>query len=531
VRELARDRIRQLLRRRRAARARDAASDGLTREWFPEQRAFYQSRARRTAALCSRRAGKSRGGNADMVRLAAKTPHGRFLYINETRAEAKRLAWYGARGDGMASLAERNKLPVELNLTELTIRFPAIDSWIYLLGADDEAGVRKALGVPYHKVWWDEAQKIPPKLTQTILEVLMPTLLDYGGQFQLTGTPSRQMNGLFYDVTRGDAKAAKGWDVHRWTLLDNPFFGATREERFTRGLLGLQELFGGADVAPLDSPIMRREGSGQWTHEDAAYVYKVHQVAESKLYYAPARVQPGGVTLNAIGDGGGPFEVFRLPDLQKALADLPGWGNQEYWFALGADIGFHPDPFAFVLWAWSAKSAELFEVASWRQTHLDSNQQAAILRWVCDQIPVGIVVADASNPARPAVAGWSKGWQDRYGIAVQEAKKADKYGAIDVLNADMARGLIRLREGGLLYEEMAVLQWASVVSSSGRLVEDPTLVNDCCDAGLYAHRTAYHHRFRPDEVKPPPGSDEALLVEETELESILEEALYGFDDE
>ena len=154
-------RARQLIRRHRAAKARARAADELTATWFPEQRAFYDDDGQLVAALCGRRAGKSLGGNGNMVRLASRTPHGRFLYINETRAEAKRIAWYGARGDGMASLVERFKLPAELNASDLTIRFPAIDSWIYLIGADDEAGVRKALGVPYHEVWWDEAQKIP----------------------------------------------------------------------------------------------------------------------------------------------------------------------------------------------------------------------------------------------------------------------------------------------------------------------------------------------------------------------------------
>lgn len=557
------DRARYLLARRRAAQARGSIADRLSAEWFPAQRAFYTSTARKVAALCSRRAGKSRGGNANMLRQAATTPHGRFLYINETRAEAKRLAWYGARGDGMASLVERHKLPAVSNLSDLTIRFPAIDSWIYMIGADDEAGVRKALGVPYHEVWWDEAQKIPSKLAQPITEVLLPTLLDYGGRLRFTGTPVRHMTGMFYGVTRGDAKSAKGWDVHRWSLLDNPFFGraelraekagpgwyvvsklnavvagpfeteaaalpAVTAERLRGGLLDLQDLLGGPLVAPLDSPIMTREGKGQWTHEDSAYVYDVHKIAPGALFYAPARVMPGPVTLQALGEGGGPFDLHRLPDLQRALADLPGWGVDEWFLALGIDIAYHPDPFAIVLWAWAPRRGpQLHEVFSWRQTHLDSNQQAAVIRWVGDQVPIGVPVADASNPARPAVAGWSKGWMERYGVAIAEAKKHDKYAAIDVFNGDMVRGAVLLREDGLLFEEMSVLQWSSIVSASGRLVEDPTQANDCCDAGLYAHRHSFHHRFRPDEVKPPPGSEGALSVEETAIEDELEEALYA----
>ena len=357
----------------------------------------------------------------------------------------------------------------------------------------------------------------------------MPSLLDYGGRLRLTGTPVRNMTGLFYSVTRNDAKARRGWRTHRWNLLDNPFFGATRDARMQRGMVGLAKLLGGDETPlPLDSPIMQREGFGQWTHEDAAYVYAVHRCDRQALCFAPARVQRGAVRLTSLGEGGGPFELHRLPDIGAALADLPGWGQDEYFLSLGADIGYSPDPFAFVLWAWSPRrGSTLFEVASWRQTHLDSNQQAAVLRWVCDQVPVGIIVADASNPARPAVAGWSKGWQDRYGIPIQEARKADKYGAIDTFNADMAAGAVRLREDGLLLDEMSVLQWSSIVSASGRLVEDPTQPNDCCDAGLYAHRHSYHHRFRKEPDKPEPGSVEALSAEEASIEDELEAALYA----
>ncbi len=555
------DRARVLFARLQAIRERAAFRTRTTSHWHPRQRGFYSDPARLLAALTGRQSGKTSGGNTHFVAEAAATPGGRFLYLNETRAEAKRLAWYGARNDGMAAIVEREKLPARMNLAELTIHFPAIDSWIYLLGADDEAAVRKALGLAYHEVWWDEAQKIPPKLTATIMEVLAPALLKFGGRLRFTGTPVRNMSGLFWEITRGDHRAKPGWSVHRWNLLDNPGFGyarpradgryividkadrptdagpfgtleeaeaEARAERMRGGLIDLQTLLGGPDVAPLDSPIMQREGFGLWTKETSSYVYKVHSVDPKALFHAPARVLRGGVTLQALGEGGGPFEVHRLPDLMRALADLPGWGVDEWFLALGIDIAFHPDPFAIVLWAWNPRRGpQLYEVFSWRQTYLDSNQQAAIIRWVADQVPIGVPVADASNPARPAVAGWSKGWVTRYGVAIEEAKKSDKYIAIDTFNADMVRGAIRLREDGLLFEEMSVLQWSSIVSASGRLVEDPTQPNDCCDAGLYAHRHSHHHRFRPDEVKPPPGSPEALSAEETAIEDELEEALYA----
>ena len=43
------------------------------------------------------------------------------------------------------------------------------------------------------------------------------------------------------------------------------------------------------DVAALDSPIMLREGFGQWTHEDAAYVYAFHRAKQDRMFYARQR--------------------------------------------------------------------------------------------------------------------------------------------------------------------------------------------------------------------------------------------------
>ena len=124
-------------------RADRAALSTLTAHHFDAQREFYRPRKKSLrAALCSRRAGKTRGGNESDVELAAQTRDGRFLSVNETRAEAKRLAWHGARGDGMMSLVRDlgwidsgRAVP---NESELTIRFPAINSWIFLIGVDDE---------------------------------------------------------------------------------------------------------------------------------------------------------------------------------------------------------------------------------------------------------------------------------------------------------------------------------------------------------------------------------------------------------
>jgi hypothetical protein len=463
-----------------------------------------------------------------------RTEHGRFLYINETRAEAKRLAWIGARGDGMATMVRRMKLPAVCNESELTIHFEALDSWIYLVGVDDEKSIGKALGLPYNRVRWDEAQKIPSRFTTTILETLLPTLLDYGGELLFTGTPDRKMSGIFYDVTRPDVvKRRKGWEVHHWTLLANPYWGRAKivagqsyvvwghkDEiasgphapgeldgaiaacRFKIGVLGLQELLGGPDVAPLDSPIMRRQAGGQWTREDSNFVYAVNKVSEEKLVYAPHRAREDGFV-----------------DVPRALRDLPfKW--KEGFYAMAVDLGYN-DPFALTLWAWYPHDEALYEVCSWKKSGLDSDAQNDAMRAVREHVTIGVIDADAGGVGKQVVKGWSAEWVERYGLPVREAEKQHKLTAIQTMNNDILRGRVRFRDGGPLLDEMRELQWATIVDGSGRMVEDPTMSNDCSDSGLYGHRRSWQFRWAPVETRPASGTRERYELEAAELEDDL----------
>src|SRR5207245_2652879 len=141
-------------------------------------------------------------------------------------------------------------------------------------------------------------------------------------------TPSRQMSGLFYQVTRANkSKRLKGWKTFHWNILANPFFGKDYDTRWKRGIEGLAKLYGSEEEpAEIDSPLMQREAFGRWVHEDAAYVYEVHKVAAEKLFYARHRQRTDGFV-----------------DIPAALLDLP-WnkGKDEAnlegtFFALGAD--------------------------------------------------------------------------------------------------------------------------------------------------------------------------------------------------
>src|SRR5688572_6416103 len=326
-------------RQRRRAAASTVAVESETRQekWarvaesmlaclFPQQRAFWlEDQARRKAGLCSRRAGKTFGGARAFLAEALTKPKSRLVYINETRAEAKALLW-DEPDDGLPALMMAAGLKegedYRANATELVIRF-ANGSIIGLFGADDERQVNKLRGRKFSAAWSDEAQKMP-HLQTLVQRVLGASMKDFDGTLYMTGTPSRDCAGYFYDVTNPE-QTAPGWSVHRWTTRDNPFFGATEDERYARTSAAALEENGWTEA----DPHFRREWLGTWVQEDSRYVYPVHQVDPKRLTFAPFRV-------NAAGQYD---HVAAERDLPRSPRNRP----MTWLYSLGIDYGFRPD--------------------------------------------------------------------------------------------------------------------------------------------------------------------------------------------
>lgn len=473
------------------------------------------------AALCTRRSGKTRGWLRKMLYDAVTKPDCKQVYVNTTFTECERLAWRGIkRLDGLLGLNEAYALGGKPNQTKLRIDFPANNSTIELVAADNERATQKLLGGAYDRVWIDEAQKMP-HIQRLIEQVLGPAMMDYDGQIVMTGTPGRHCTGYFYEITKRIggitdeplSPAAKGWSVHGWSVLDNPFFGETREARYARTIereMAKRGWVGG-------EPDLLREYHAQWVREDAMYAYDVHKVPEHELLYAPARYTPDGMF-----------------DIDAALEDLPDLENWR--FGLAADLGYNPDPFAVVIWAWSHNSPVLYELCSWEKTGLIPDAQAEVLEGIDDRIILDFMVADAGG-AGGVVKGWELGWKDRRPLPIEPAEKAQKETAREWFNNDIRKGNVKLRRGGKLHEQMKVLPLRTL--PNGRVVEDQRrdgegrrkFMNDCCDAGLYGHRAAQHHRFIEPEPEPEFGTPEYWEQEEDRiLEQLIEaqeEEMYG----
>lgn len=494
-----------------------ATAVALRSDYHDKQRAFCLSRHKRRAAKCTRRAGKSRGILRESLARCLGPSRYRVVYCHATRAEAERIAWRSDVGDGWRDIVERRGLKVArtrkefetrhdadclVNESALTIEFRN-GSQLAIFAADRAEDADKLRGGEKDLVIVDEAQQFPALdyFVDNVAEAMLakPAGQD-SGELWLTGTPSRSLSGLFYEVTKESEQGARkeGWEVHEWAVIDNPYFGATAEERW--------EATAGKTLATkgwtLDDPPPQfvREWLGKWTTGDALYVYAVH--ARPPLEFAPVRVATDGTY-----------------DHRRAVLDLPARvGSEEiaWYFSMGADFGHRPDPFAWVLWAWSPQIDDVYEMGSWKRAELLPDDMRDHLTAVWDQCKAALV--SIRGDAGGAMASASiKAWEEVIKLPIEPADKHQKATWIELYNGELYAGRVHYRKDSELIREQRALQWRITPKGkkeehADRTVDGVKPGNHCCDAGLYGMRDIVGRQTsRPAE--PTPEQQERARIE------------------
>jgi hypothetical protein len=510
----------------------------LRAEYHPKQRAFCRSKAKRRWAKCTRRAGKSRGCLRESLARALERPNFRAIYCHATRAEARRIAWRSDTRDGWRNLIEQlglrvattrkqfdkdSRTDVLINEGELTIDFRN-GSQLAIFAFDRAEDSDKIRGGEKDLVWVDEAQLVPDLryFVEDVCEGLLAKPRGEAGELWLTGTPSRTLSGLFFDVSKEPEQGEReaGWEGHEFTVKDNPYFGSTEQERWESTGGEVLRKKGWDPKNP--PPQFVREWGGKWTTGDALYVYAVH--ARPPHLFAPARVDR---------------ETGRY-DHATAMRDLPTFitnasGRQEvieWYFGLGVDIGFRPDPFAWVLWAWSPQIADMYEMGSWKKTELIPDRMKDVLARIYEQVGdrlVGFRGDTGGAGASSMIAGWVEQWN----LPIEAADKHEKGVWIELYNGEVYARRIHYRIGSVLLAEQRELQWRELKSGerkehAKRRVKDPATGeeyvpgNHCCDAGLYSYRDAVGRRLTFPE--PPATPEERDAIEEREIHRSMNRA-------
>lgn len=485
---------------RENARAEDKAiAANILGSCFLHQRNLIEDRCRRKAALCPRRAGKSHCAMSYAFWTCLSKVGARVIVVTLSLKHARNTYWFDM-------MAFADKFGVKGKFYQNELRFIGTNSsQILLIGADSRAEIEKLRGGQYDLVILDECKSFAPVvLNELVDEVIWPALADRKGTMLMIGTPGNIMSGKFFETTYpgfalekkrkcscGDAACVKRpvardyyqpekywtehtgdrlfWSRHHWTVEDNRAFDdASGVNQLWREMLDMKELNQWAD----DEPIWRREALGEWVATPGAFVYAYANIVS---------------TLEA-------DHVHWRPDYKNG--NKHGLAKDVEWnYLLGLDFGYEDD-FAMVVVAYNPYDGVLYHVWDFHANHLDVYQMVEEIDRAFDRFGgFDAVVADSGALNTLLIETINK----RHGRNIIKAEKREKFDHIELLNADIRAGRIKIIPKSDLALQLASLQFdlskgaKEELARMGKLSEMRTMANDLCDAFLYVWRYSYHY--------------------------------------
>lgn len=462
---------------------------------MPIQATLESDPSRRVAVRSPRQTGKSTGVMLIVTIRCLEKAGAEWVVLGLTRPSVKRIYW--------AALKELNKafeLGIEFQHQELTATFKN-GSMISFAGSESISEIEKFRGGRYDGVVIDECKSFGPKVFAELVEaVLEPALMAKNGQLFIIGTPGDWLDGPFYLATceepiiietpGGETKQSNAlygttpkyeafWSLHSWSLADN----TTRFERadgtsYTMWdqAKEIKRKYGWSD----EHPTWRREYLGHWVADDHRRVF--HYKSHLHDYY-PTQDDHWGL----------PFGV----------------GSAEWQTVIGVDFGTR-DGTAMVVWAFHPNHRGLWELYSEvRSVNPKQVREGDKLVERGERLSVSDVAAWYQEleakygpfqgwPADPA--GLATMVMDTlaadHGVYLEPAEKKEKLDHIELMNNDFDAGLIHIRRGSELSEQLAAGKWDEKLLEKGKRVEDRNIPNDVSDAGLYAFRWCLHRKAK-----------------------------------
>lgn len=431
-------------------------------DFFPKQLEFIEDPARLKALFCTRRAAKSYTAGLHLVQDALNTDACNCLYLGLTRMSAKGIIWK----DVLKIIDDKNELGIKFNHSELTATMKN-GSVIYVTGADaDEDEMEKLLGKKYKTVIIDEAASFSIDLRRMIYGILKPATIDLGGTICVMGTSGNLTKGLFFDITKS---VEPGWKLWEWSAHDNPYVARQWQE----------ELDDIATNRPLfmQTALFKQWYLNQWVIDTDKLVYK--------------------------------FNADR-----NLAAVKPHYSRGEWSYVLGVDLGYE-DASAFALCAFHEFDKTLYVLNTIKKSKMDITDVAQKIKAFQSSFPIFKVIIDGAN--KQAVEEIQK----RHGIALHSADKIGKSDFIEIMNAELIQGHIKLLKGQCdpLIDEWKNLIWdeKSAVKKEHAICE-----NHLADAALYAWRYCYQFLSEKPKDQPNMKSKDQWLKH---TEKLMEESL------
>lgn len=431
-------------------------------ELTPVQRAALRGPSRFKALHPGRRGGKSELAGRAAIAYAMTAPPGSPVVLGaDTRDKATDLFWWP-----LLSVLERHKIPHNARYQERKIELG--DSYLKLWGANDAKQIGRLRGFKPRAAIFDEVASYAPLLPELVEQVLEPALGDVRGDLWLMGTPSHTCSGYWWEVCTG---VKPGWEVHHWTVLDNP--------AFPRNAAGfLRETLERNQWAE-EEPIYQREYLGRFVHDPEGLVFA----------YRP-----------------------------ECVAGLPDdYDPQEWVHVVGVDFGMR-DETAWVVLAAHPQRKTVWTVYAAKEAELLPDEVARRTAELVGRYNVTYIEADPGGIGAPYIDEFNRRHASKAGIWMSKADKREKRAAIELMNGQLRGGGLKI--GGHfcapLVGEVEVLPW-----NDPRTEPDPRYPNHCADAWLYGWRKlhAYLHTAPAPRRALSPDEDMARWEHQEAIEA------------
>lgn len=425
-------------------RRRSRIFDKMREASYPEQWAFVEDPAKRKSALTTRRAGKSNAASLMFLTAGVKTPGCSMLYTGLTDDSAWRILWK----DSLKPMGKAYGVNLKPIKNEKCVEFLDYGSMLYFHGLENsEEEMSKVLGQKYTIAVVDEGAKYKQDIKSFIYDVILPGLADYDGTLAFMGMPARNPNPFFYDVTNGDEP---GWSRHEWTWESNP------------------------------------------------YVRKnMRKFLDDLISKNPKLVETPGYIMNYLGKWAIETDS-RIYNFDEHLNSYEALGSESTWYyVLGVDLGYNPDPSAFVVLAYRDYDPCLYAVEAFSQKNMDLTAVAERIQFYHQIYPINKCIIDAGHKQSVEEL------KARHSLSLTAAEKAGKSDFMQICNDDLKHGRVKVKTEGCepLKKEWAVLAWDAKARAKGIFIEPARAKNHCADAFLYAWRYCYNWVDRGQRVK------------------------------
>lgn len=421
----------------------------LYKDLFDKQLEFALAPSRFRAALCSRRAGKTKGLLIEMFQRHLSKPGTLGVYLALTDRSVVKIVFPIAR-----ELILKHKIKASIVGDEIVFENGSI---ISVLGANHINKIEGFRGTKLLDCVIDEAASFKDHILGYLVdEIIAPALSDLQGPLILVGTPAAHCSGMFHRITMG-LEGKDVWVVKKWTAFDNPYM---HDQHVMDSAIFLKR-----KQCDTGNPKYRREYLGEWCTDNEARMIK-------------------------------PFTLMNMPSPY-----MPGgWRS-----VIGVDFGFN-DETAFSVIGWQYNNPRAYVIECFGYTGGSVSQIAASLVALKAKYQPIRIVGDPAGASKIMMEEFQK----KYKVHMEVAQKQNKAHYIEILNDALTNENLVLNPTTTLklQAEMKTVVWNE---ERTRELEGPNC--DHLDATLYAYREAiaYIEKIKIFKVKTPQEIEQEMM--------------------